>query len=318
MTTREKLLTALILAGIAVLVVLGLWSLRPPQVPEPATGPAAGQTPPGEPVPQEVLQPPPLPQGQTRPERIELTPDAVGRASIAGKVVDEQGKPLEGVLVTAIQRQQALRSGFSGPEGRYEIRALAPGYYDLRTDKEGYAVATRRNIQVNKEQTTSGIDFELVPGGIFSSVVVDEYENPIPGARVTLYASGPGGAQGLAGPLRTQMQNLFHAQADARGAFVMPNIAPGDYLAIAQHDDYIPSDRVPITIRAFETSTHKFILELGGSVSGTVTDTDGNPVPEAPVWLTISAGNMARTKGGKTDMQGKYIITGLPSGVVTV
>ncbi|GAF73011.1 unnamed protein product, partial [marine sediment metagenome] len=68
-----------------------------------------------------------------------------------------------------------------------------------------------------------------------------------------------------------------------------------------------------VSLSAGETTTRDFVLDPAGSISGTVTDVNGNPVPNLVLYLSgYEPPHYA------TNPEGEYIIPGLEAGVHTV
>lgn len=66
-----------------------------------------------------------------------------GNAKLTGKVVDEQGQPLENVLVTATMTGQSdTLSGKTDKKGEWRIEKAANGEWKVEVSKEGLATAT--------------------------------------------------------------------------------------------------------------------------------------------------------------------------------
>jgi uncharacterized GH25 family protein len=259
-------------------------------------------------VPEEEWPPPAAnpPVGQ----RVPFTESDDG-GSIEGKVCDGTGKPLHNATVTAFLNRQPERYAFSGSDGTYVVKGLAAGQYEVRADREGYAVALKTGIKVIEMETTPNVDFVLSRGGAFSGIVVDREGSPIPAANVTLYATGPVDTAG--GQVRS-----FREKTSEKGRFLIENVTPGAYRALAQHEIYLPSDRIPFDIAEDETVTHEFVLEMGASISGTVTDLEGNPVVEAQIWLSSTEEKIVFSRGARTDSEGKYVLGGLQSGSANI
>jgi hypothetical protein len=71
---------------------------------------------------------------------------AVQRADIQGTVADDQGRPLEGVIVSALG--PAMASAVSDASGRFVLRQLPTGSYLVRAHRQGYALVRSRVVQV--------------------------------------------------------------------------------------------------------------------------------------------------------------------------
>jgi protocatechuate 3,4-dioxygenase beta subunit len=315
MTRKERLLVVATSLGITALVLLGIWSLLPPEVespevvipPGPVIDPPANAGAPEE-QPPDGFGPAPPREG---PVIVNVEPERETGGSIEGRVVDGLGKPLMNVTLTALQKQSPVRYAFTAENGTYTIASLPAGFYDVRADKEGYAVAGRRGIQVNRLDVTAGVDFELVVGSGFTGSVTDTSGEPVQGANVTLFASGA--TDDSKGLVRS-----FRAKTDRDGRFNIENVPPGDYLAMAQEESYLPSERIALNVEKDMPAVYDFMLELGGSVSGRVTDSNGEAIVGAQIYLSVTDGTLSFARGAQTDEDGRYVLKGLESGAVNI
>jgi uncharacterized GH25 family protein len=313
MTRSERILVVVVSLCITVLVLLGIWSLREPEVTavqksieiDTRTGPENPSHIPS------VTEDDSQTENPIPGEVIDVGDVNTTGGSIEGKVVDGNGKPILSAVVTAVQKQKSVYV-FTDEDGKYTLKDLPPGSYNVRADREKYAVATKRNIEVIKDQTTPNVNFELVLGGSFAGTVISRNgDEPIPGANITIYASGfPDQSRGFA--------RSFRGKTDSNGAFLIENMPPGDYFAHAQQKAYLPSERVSQRIESDKSVNHKFVLELGGAVSGTITDFEDNPVADAQVWLSSIDRTLHLGHGAKTNSDGSYLLEGLNAGTVNI
>ncbi len=89
---------------------------------------------------------------------------------VAGRIVDEKGVPLPGVVVTARNGETGLERGVtSGRVGQYVIPGLPPAAYAVRASLAGYN-APVKNVIVNLGQTVP-LDFAMQPGTGFQETV---------------------------------------------------------------------------------------------------------------------------------------------------
>ena len=72
--------------------------------------------------------------------------------TISGRIVDEQGLAVPGVVVTAIGSQGTKATTTDG-EGRFTVPFLTPGLYALRAELQGFNAIDRADIQVRLGQT---------------------------------------------------------------------------------------------------------------------------------------------------------------------
>ncbi|MCI0390075.1 MAG: TonB-dependent receptor [Acidobacteria bacterium] len=96
---------------------------------------------------------------------------------LTGVVTDANGAAIAGATVTITRIDTALvRTAETGGDGKYRFSSLAPGEYEVRITKAGFAAATRRVI-INVGLTGS-LDFTVAVGAATESVDVSA-EAPI-------------------------------------------------------------------------------------------------------------------------------------------
>ncbi len=101
-----------------------------------------------------------------------------GTAEIRGRVVDQQGAVLPGVVVVARNQQTGnFREAVSNSDGTYFISAIRPGVYEVSAELAGFKKYTRRDIPVSVGKTAS-VNVTLEVGGVSEEVTVTS-EAPI-------------------------------------------------------------------------------------------------------------------------------------------
>ena len=169
--------------------------------------------------------------------------------AIAGTIIDEFGEPVQGVELSTLQmqivagRRRALRvtsfgSNRTDDRGQYRLFGLAPGTYVVRAEVRdalagdgGYAalyfpgalsVDQAMPTKVELDATVSAVDFTLTPTGAHrvTGTLFDVAGKPSRGG-VLMAVSERSGA--------TQLEPTRVSAGDD-GAFVFPNVPPGDYV----------------------------------------------------------------------------------------
>jgi 5-hydroxyisourate hydrolase-like protein (transthyretin family) len=265
--------------------------------------------------------------------------------TIAGRIVAaETGEPLAGVKVSARRNDDVLRFGFSGPDGRYRVRALLAGEYRLTTFETPERADERypdvpcvllscnpsagTPVRVAIDQAVEGIDFALDPGGSISgSVTVEDGGAPLEG--VTLWLFDEAGVQVL----------LAVTEADGRYRFA--GLPAGDYRVVTTDavdqgltdeafdgvacglDSYFCStlDGVtPVAVRlGKETAGVDFSLEPLGAIAGRVTDAEtGSPQELVQIWIVDPRNASFAAATATTDIDGRFLGGPLPRGEYTV
>ena len=116
-------------------------------------------------------------------------------------------------------------------------------------------------------------------------------------------------------------------QVDAEGSFVLEDLAAGLYIVMANAPGYI--DEILTNADPTDLPRHiigsrvKITMIKGGVITGTVTDSKGQPVVGVPVNASAPSGasplaSFAGANAGETDDRGIYRLYGLPPGPYTV
>ncbi|MBS1121405.1 MAG: hypothetical protein H6Q90_3633 [Deltaproteobacteria bacterium] len=135
---------------------------------------------------------------------------------------------------------------------------------------------------------------------------------PVPNAVVSLAP-----AELMAMFMKSDMPTLV-AVTDANGAWKVPRVMPGSYVAAATASGYLPGDGGKVTVAAGEQRDGvNLVLTAGGTiVHGTVTDVGGGPIGDARI--TATKGQIPDLSGHAdlvttTKSDGTYELT-LPDG----
>ncbi len=262
-----------------------------------------------------------------------------GRA-IRGRVVDAEGKPVAGVMVSGEmeadpEHPRARRTdGWSGvatdESGRFELAGLLPGGYALVVSgREVSRAVPARALEVNllEGQDLEDVVIELPATGEVQGSVRDANGRPLAGVTVAL----------IGGPQRQS------ASVDDQGTFRLPHVAPGEYRVVASlgwqtrlrapgtRDDDVQGE--PVTVREGGVEEVKLVVEASdGQISGVVRGADGAPVADAFIEAVRESDSPARAAGASarmsrwsfnerpnlTDQDGRFTIAGLPHGPHTI
>jgi hypothetical protein len=124
-----------------------------------------------------------------RPVR-DARPERPGTAVIRGRVVSaEGGAPIRRAQVRAIASEsREPRLTTTDPQGRYELKDLPAGRYNISVAKAGYistqygqqrALESGKPVELADGQTMEKIDFSLSRAGVITGRVVDEFGDPV-------------------------------------------------------------------------------------------------------------------------------------------
>ncbi len=262
----------------------------------------------------------------------------VGPASgISGTVTEDgNGDPVTAAVILWNELGFSLDTEGTNGAGAYEFSGLPPGTYFLSTQNFGTLIdelyedipcpfgfscdiTSGTPVVATAGSVTSGIDFTLEPGGTLSGTVTDaDTGDPLTSVQIEVLDE--------AGEL------VSSGSVDVSGAYnTTPGVPTGTYFARTNqftgmsyvdelYDDIPcpacdPTTGTPIPITApTETSGIDFALELGGTISGTVTEeSTGDPLGNSTVVIQDSQGNFVTS--GSADAAGNYTSSGgLPSG----
>ncbi len=248
-----------------------------------------------------------LDAGEQR-DRVDLA--LVRHGAVEGRIVDENGDPVDGVSVTALQiRFKDGRRRLVAPPGvvprrtnelgRYRVYGLPPGDYFISADIDkagtedlpGYAIAyfpgtlapgEARAVRVGLADDVTNVDFPLVPIGTarITGTTVTSAGEPFQGG-IQMRPSRRSGA--IAG-------DEVGARTLPDGSFEFPNVPPGEYVLFAFRNvetawTYVTVDGRDVTGVAIQTLP-------GSTIIGRVTfegpdipapqDVELTPVPADP------------------------------------
>ena len=238
-------------------------------------------------------------------------------STIAGRVTDESGDPIEGVRIFATRmmffegRRRLVPIGTSNiqtdDEGEYRISRLSPGnYYVMATTKETWTVTENgqdrlvgymptyfpgattpseaRRVTLAIGQQAGAIDFSVVPGRAakVSGTAVDSRQRPFARVSMSEEVRGLGFASFGAGPA---------ANVAADGSFTIPNVPPGEYTISASRREGDPLGPPEVAIATiFVDGNDIDNLALVGSAGGTVS---GRVIVEGDTPPKMSTVNVA-------------------------
>ncbi len=258
-----------------------------------------------------------------------ITGAAYADGSISGTVTDNLANPIIGLTVIAMDLEADEDIGFATTDanGDYIIEDLPPGSYLVEACTSLYYINTlydnttnfqeAQPVVVQESTTTTGIDFQLDPSGAITGTVLDAQGDPIADLEV------------LAENFDDEDALEVDAGTDASGFFVITGLPPGDYRVSTlagesglgyvdkfydNTTDEASAQRVTITGTA-TTSGVDFTLGVGGSITGTVIDPQGDPVVDLEVWAQLTDEDQGICRAtAETDENGDYTILGLASG----
>ncbi len=221
---------------------------------------------------------------------------------VRGRVVDQDGKPIEGAIAfarpvgTFARAQQTLAGQRTDGTGRFEAAGLIAGDYELHAEHDEYLTPeTPPKVTLADGQPPEDVRVELEAGGTITGRVIDARKRPVPGATVRVMGKDSwGGSQAHAGDDGTFTLKAVRPANDVR--IVAQRGWWEDMRAPGTTDDAIQGER--IDVRAGETSTVEILVaEQFGKIRGKVVDADGGPVDDAFVHTVRESDSAAANAG---------------------
>ena len=253
----------------------------------------------------------------------------MANGTIAGRVTDRStSAPLASVQVLFYEvGSQIERSALTAPDGTYSISLPSSAYNVEVVGLPGYVAQIYDGIScmglcfpqegtallVSDGSVIGGIDFALSAAGQIGGTVTDT--NGLPLANVTVN-------------VRSQGYYVGSAQTDVNGSYRIDNLEPGlQYTArtysYPRYVDELYNDIVcyywcdsaggtPIPVDAGALSEVNFELSSGGTISGSITASDGTLLSNIQVYIFNSSGKSVIST--VTDQWGIFTTIGLPAG----
>ncbi len=256
--------------------------------------------------------------------------DLVAAARIQGMVTDPEGQGLDRARIELWDAQgDYLHRIFSAADGSFAFEKLPAGTYyvsaelayyigqiynglDCPSDPTICGVTNGAAIAVSSGQTVTGIDMQLSSMGAISGTVIEQDGLPIAGAEVEI--QNPDGYW------------IGRAYTDSQGTYLQRGLAAGEYVVkasrygfLSQYYDGIECEllggcdlasatRVAVQVHT-ETSGIDFQLRNIGRISGTIRDTEDNPIAGVRVKLRVAPNTIMSST--YTDTLGQYSFQGL-------
>nr|WP_246322146.1 carboxypeptidase regulatory-like domain-containing protein [Nocardioides panzhihuensis] len=256
-----------------------------------------------------------------------LTADAdlTAGTSIAGTVTDESGEPLRGIDVSLYQAQDdgsgsvwwdSVGWDTTTTTGSYSFDGLAAGatYRIGFVDNEGNFAREYYRDAATVERATDVIAGESGPidvalasdagAEVITGAVTDDAGNPVAGVTVEAYRTD---TWDEAGSVTT----------GADGTYRLDGLRAGPHqVSFSLNDDYLYTDEEPyrlVDVVAGTAAVEDLQVHVGGRVTGTLRDADGQPIRDAYV-TAYTADGFEWSGQGYVEVDGNYTVRGLPSG----
>ena len=225
----------------------------------------------------------------------------VGVGIISGRVLNfNTGGSLANATVKALQTNGSdYAEAMTGSDGSFRLSGLFPGEYNLSV--EDYVIKQGAQATLIQDQDLLEQMIKVVPGGIISGNVTNaDNLNPIDGSYV----------------LATNVDGVvISSTTDETGSYSIKGLAAGAWKVFAYAQGFVTSEEFPAELEVGGALSLNFALVPGASVSGTITDSNGNPIAGA---IVFAYGADGKEGSAATDQNGNYEIIGLAPGIYTI
>jgi hypothetical protein len=162
----------------------------------------------------------------------------------------------------------AVDVGATDNEGRFSVGDVFPGRLRILVDAEGYASGQSQELQLDDDQRRQGLLIDLEPSGQLVGTIIDQEENPIPGAEVLLQ----GHTSSVTKRLKTNSQGIFRARH-----------LPADTVQVTVRARGFRTEERDVSVRIREVTATRIKLVSSEGIFGRVIGPDGRGVPGAHI-----------------------------------
>ena len=280
-------------------------------------------------------------------EKLEKSFELVRGKSISGLVLDHEGKPAEGAIVSAGYGAFRLRESTArvDAEGRFTLSRLIDRPYRLKAmSRKGVSPAIE-DVPVG----TTDLTLTLEPYGMIEGkVVAAETSTPIDRFVVRLYPlmavprqEDPRSPRRMDARMAQKLMTSHEAYSETTivnpdGNFAIAGVHPGSYIVEVRVENRIEVKQEGVVVQpGGVTTTAPYLMRSGAALQGRITDTAGNPLDATKVAIRLVAApnsmmetmvgpdGKPTTQQGRSsweardahlDKEGRYYLGGLPAG----
>ena len=243
-----------------------------------------------------------------------LSPGAI----IRGRVLDKDGRPMQGAIVKAEfanPMQQSANSAMSGPDGRFEITWVPPGSPLIRVDPAGGGLVWHRVMYYPGVHERDAALPVTVDAGAQVEIEIRMREIPTATIRTTL--SGPEGFRVQKMTLANPDTRLLRSMAvGADGAASIADLDEGRYIisatATVGSDTLAAYQLIIVGVGDYDVPMY---LEPTATVTGRVV-VDRGGVP--PIDGVIVEAHWIASGGTKLDLTGPERVSPSPDGSFSI
>ncbi len=222
-------------------------------------------------------------------------------ASLQGTVESAaSGTAVAQATVVAVDSNGVVYTSTTDTNGEYTIGNLHPGTYNVTVQAAGFAETTTTDTIVQAGSTTLAPILTLSAPASLTVTLQNSSSAPISSVGVDLIQNGAVMAAG---------------ETDSTGQTTLSGLAPGTDQLQTEAFPYL-SPGVSVTVQAGASLDETYVLQVGGTVQGKVTDGSGNPLANVPVTILGQDGSSSLTTTTASD--GTYQMQGLNLGTYAV
>ena len=189
------------------------------------------------------------------------------------------------------------RTEYGASDGVVHADGLRPGTYRTDVICSGYTSTTEPREVVVSDRDVTGLIWRVVPAP----------------ARATVRGHVLTRA-GVAVVAASVSVDGRHTTSKADGSFTLGNLEPGhETLMVNSEQGLGPARGLGLDLVAGETSLQEIVLDPGGSIAGSVADSDGRPASRVPLTITYPEDYKATS-----DSEGRFHIDNVRPGTYSI
>ena len=198
----------------------------------------------------------------------------------------DPNNPAAEMLVQALQGGTVVGSAVTDSSGNFQIINLSPGTYTLAAPSG--AVVTAPTVTLALGQTVTGQSILVQPGGTIAGAVTSPGNLPLAG--MSVFLAGPGGLSET-------------STTDSSGDYQFAGLITGSYEVYLLIAGRQTSQAVSVSSVDGSAITADLQLAYAATITGTLVDGSGNPIPDGIVTLYQSGAPIA---DAQTSASGVY------------
>ncbi len=209
------------------------------------------------------------------------------------------------VYGNSINRFGPPPQSFHTDDGHFRLEHVRAGPYELTVGAPGF-VTKHLPVKIEEGKDLDDIEVELAHGGSLTFHVTGPDGSPLSGVNIRENQQ-QGGTQVM------DFQNMLNGSTAENGEFTFSDLEAADKAFIVGKQGYV-SQRKTVKVSGKETRAD-LQLSAGKTVSGSVVDSNGSPVPEARVFAFTP--NSSGGSQAVSDANGNFRLEGMGSGRFT-